>query len=415
MTEKTGIKGRNIKRELFAILYIAVNLLLFTLWVSDIALNKGQSRQIDLFSLRMSDFLADFVNTTGYCAFRSPYDNIAYADFLHKQYPPFAYVFFWFFSKFSWKMESYYAANRFLNMYQEPFFLFMLFLIFIICGIAVFELVRKNTVGPEILRYGVALSVILSLPMFYTIERGNNTLFSAIFTMVYLFEYDSDSKFKKEIALISLGAAAATKLVPAVFGILLLYEKRWKDAFRLMLYGLIFGILPFFVFGGGIRYNLPLWIRNVKMSVEGHSPFDGCSIAATIAGFLPRYRDNESLKMIILVANYTCCVLLLLAAPIYRRHWETILAVSIAVLSAQGQSWDYCLLYLIPFVIMFLNEEEFSLQGLFMWSAIIVMMSPYMLFSHVIRSRVFICVYLLWLLYEGFTQIVRSRSTLSLK
>ena len=90
-------------------------------------------------------------------------------------------------------------------------------------------------------------------------------------------------------------------------------------------------------------------------------------------------------------------------------------AVSIAVLSAQGQNWDYCLQYLMPFVIIFLNEEAFSLQGLFMWSAIIILMRPYMLFSHDIRSRIFICVDLLWLLYEGFTQIARSRSSLSLK
>ena len=90
-------------------------------------------------------------------------------------------------------------------------------------------------------------------------------------------------------------------------------------------------------------------------------------------------------------------------------------AVSIAVLSAQGQNWDYCLQYLMPFVIIFLNEEAFSLQGLFMWAAIIVMMSPYMLFSHATRSRIFICVYLLWLFYEGFTQIARRSPSLSLK
>lgn len=403
------LKVQNVYRDLFSVLYIVVSLLLFVLWLIDIAINKDQSLQLDLFSGRMNNFLADFTNPTGYCAFRSPYDNIAYADFLHKQYPPFAYIFFWLFSKFSWKMESYYAENRFIRMYQEPFFLFMLFLTFIICGIAIFELIRQNKTGSQLMRNGVAFSALLSFPVFFTIGTGNNTLFAAIFTMIYLFWYDSSNRYQREIALISLAAAAATKLAPAIFGILLLYEKRWKDALRTIIYGVVLGVLPFCVFGGGIRYNLPLWIRNLRMAVEGHSPFEGCSIAALILGFIPHALDSESARMSILLINYVFCAFLLVLAPIYRHRWETVLAVSIVVLSIQGQSWYYCLLYMVPFIIMFLNEENFSLRCLCIWVAIIVMMSPYMFFSNILRSKVFLCIFLSWLIMEGVRQLLRLR------
>ena len=404
---KTRICNQNVKRNAFSILYILMSLFLFILWVSDIAFYKDQSIQLDLFSGKMNNFLADFTNTSGYCAYRSPYDNIAYAGFLHKQYPPFAYVFFWLFSKFSWKMEEYYASNSFVEMYHEPFFLFMLFLVLIICGIVIFELIQKNKTGSQFLRYGVSISVVLSFPMLFTIGTGNNTLFAAIFTMIYLFGYDSGNMYKREIALISLAVAAATKLTPAVFGVLLLYEKRWKDAIRTALYGVILSVLPFLVFGGGIQYNFPLWLRNARMAVEGHSPFEGCSIAAIIAGFLPHLIDNVEVKGAILIVNYASCLLLLLAAPIYRRKWETVLAVSIVVLSVQGQSWYYCLMYLIPFIIMFLNEEEFSVRCVCIWVAIIIMMSPYMFFSNLLRSRIFLCIFMIWLISEGCRQLVR--------
>lgn len=304
MLREKEVENKDKKQNMFAALFVVIGFLSFSLWICDILLNKGQSRQLDLFSARMTDFLADFTNTSGYCAFRSPYDNIAYAGFWHKQYPPFAYIFFWVFSKFSWKMESYYATNNFLNMYQEPFFLVMLILVYVICCIIIFELVRKNMKGSEILRYGVAVTVILSFPMLFSIERGNNTLFASIFTMIYLFEYDSCSKCRREIALISLAVAAATKLFPAIFGILLLYQKRWKDALRTVLYGAALSVLPFFFFGGGFQYNYTLWIRNIRLAAEMHSPFEGCSIAAVIAGFVPASIATEKGRLF-----FACCQL----------------------------------------------------------------------------------------------------------
>lgn len=409
MLREKEVENKDKKQNMFAALFVVIGFLSFSLWICDILLNKGQSRQLDLFSARMTDFLADFTNTSGYCAFRSPYDNIAYAGFWHKQYPPFAYIFFWVFSKFSWKMESYYATNNFLNMYQEPFFLVMLILVYVICCIIIFELVRKNMKGSEILRYGVAVTVILSFPMLFSIERGNNTLFASIFTMIYLFEYDSCSKCRREIALISLAVAAATKLFPAIFGILLLYQKRWKDALRTVLYGAALSVLPFFFFGGGFQYNYTLWIRNIRLAAEMHSPFEGCSIAAVIAGFVPASIATEKGRLFLLVVNYLSCILLLFSAPLYRHRWETILAVTIVVLSAQGQSWYYCLLYLIPFIIMFLSEEEFSLRCMCIWGAIVLMMTPYRLMSNTLCNSIYISIFIIWLIIEGSRQAVRYK------
>ena len=94
MLREKEVENKDKKQNMFAALFVVIGFLSFSLWICDILLNKGQSRQLDLFLARMTDFLADFTNTSGYCAFRSPYDNIAYSGFWHKQYPPFAYVFF---------------------------------------------------------------------------------------------------------------------------------------------------------------------------------------------------------------------------------------------------------------------------------------------------------------------------------
>ena len=390
-------------------MFIALHFLLLALWAGDIALFKENSYQINMFSQKMSDFLADFTNTAGDCAFRSPYDNIAYSDFMHKQYPPFAYIFFWLFSKFSWKMQDYYGANRFLDMYHEPFFLLMLFVFYTLCGIAVFELVRSKKTGSAFLRCSVAAAVVLSFPMLFTMERGNNTLLAAIFTMIYLFGYNSSSGCTREIALVSLAAAAATKLFPAIFGILLLYEKRWRDALHLMIYGILLGVLPFAIFDGGVGYNFPLWVRNARMAAEGHSPFEGCSIAAVIAETIPSAIETGKGRAILLFINYFFCGLLLFLAPRFRHQWETVLAVSITVISVQGQSWHYCLLYLIPFMIMFLNEEAFSWRCICIWGSVVLMMTPYMFWPHTIRVRIFLCVFVAWLIIEGAVQLTRGR------
>ncbi len=97
---------------------------------------------------------------------------------------------------------------------------------------------------------------ILSHPFWrFAFERGNMTLYSMIFLWFSLVNYDNKDKRIRELSMISLAIAAGIKLYPAVFGLLWIRDKRYKDAIRLVIYGLIAFIAPFYILNKGTVFD----------------------------------------------------------------------------------------------------------------------------------------------------------------
>lgn len=80
--------------------------------------------------------------------------------------------------------------------------------------------------------------------LFNVIERGGLTLYISIFLLLSLHLKDTNSKYKRELALIFIAIAAGIKIYPAIFGLIYIIEKRYKEAARLVIYGLISFFYP---------------------------------------------------------------------------------------------------------------------------------------------------------------------------
>ncbi len=104
--------------------------------------------------------------------------------------------------------------------------LFLFIVVLIVCFLLLYTLVVKYTGGtknPDNILLGIAICV--SFPILHTVERGNIIFIVLIAVMVYLFYYDSESKVKKEIALLSLAFAAGIKLTLLFLGLCLFIRK----------------------------------------------------------------------------------------------------------------------------------------------------------------------------------------------
>lgn len=86
---------------------------------------------------------------------------------------------------------------------------------------------------------------IFSYPLMYCMERGNIVSLAVAFTAFFVFFRDSESKAIREISYICLALAAGLKLYPAIFGLLLLFDKKYKEAIRLVVYGILAVVIPF--------------------------------------------------------------------------------------------------------------------------------------------------------------------------
>ena len=277
-------------------------------------------------------------------------------------YPAFAYLICWILSRFApgdpvnWGTFSLSPNGNVVG-----FFFFML------CTLAVFAL------GYQLLKaYRGKALVLLTLFLFspgylYCLERGNMVILTLVFLLFFVGWYDSDQAYERELAFISLAFAAAMKIYPAVFGILLLFRKNWKDVGKTLFYGVTAFTVPFFLFGGlkdivsmfrsifsysvvqrDFGYGYKINIQNIVTA--------SCDWLTTYVKWI-NISDN--------LCNFLCyCGLLFLLAGIVTivmfagKKWQKVWALTLILTLVPTFSWIYnAIYYLVPLVV-YLKDEK---------------------------------------------------------
>ena len=361
MNLKTFSKNISYKK-IFGIVVIVS----FIMWLIAIIFDP-ESIQRDLFFKRMEDFWADATNTTGYAHNPNPYLDDS-TELRHVQYPPLAYVLF--------RFLAYAAGNvpaSYLDYFHNPLWTFLFAVTIIISLIITFTLIIKKfggSVTTDNVLVGIAICV--SYPMLYALERANIILLVMIAVMIFVFYYDSESKVKKEIALLSLAFAAGLKITPAIFGLLLIYNKDWKAAIRAVIYGILFFVLPFFYFDGGMEVvngfinnfglNLQLKPGLSSLSINGIANF---YYTTTIGVLTNTYTEaNPTIDVIVTYLKYILTAFILISNFFIKENWKKILNISIVLVVMPNISARYCLLYLVPFMVIFLKERNESKKNI---------------------------------------------------
>jgi len=206
-----------------------------------------------------------------------------------------------------------------------------------------------------------AFALCCSYPMIFSIERGNTIIFTVLLCTFYLFYYNSENKVLRELALIALAVAAAFKITPAILGIMLLYNKQFKECVRTVIYGIIMVFGPFIFLHGGFS-NIPLMFQNIELNLKTYSMPEGCTLAGSIAKFgqmiSADYKVPSALITFAKITTIVLSLILLAVVPFFKTTWEKAAAVVIVLIILPSHSGTYCILYLIPVIIMFLNEEN---------------------------------------------------------
>ncbi len=135
-----------------------------------------------------------------------------------------------------------------LRSLQQALFVFVMLLV--IMSVCIWELLKKGYGRSGAEKALFALSMILSGPMLSTIERGNIILLAFVSALFFILYYRSEKKYLRYLSYAALAVSASVKIYPALFGILILERRRWKEAALAVLLGLLVFVLPFWEFGG---------------------------------------------------------------------------------------------------------------------------------------------------------------------
>jgi len=126
----------------------------------------------------------------------------------------------------------------------------------------------------------IALALCTSgVYIFVLLWIGNSALVTCIFLIKAMELREKEDKWSRELALVLIALAAGFKIYPAIFGILYLKEKRYREAGRLILYGMIAFFVPFLFFGG--FHGLLQMLRNQAELHTGYLYYGWRSIQCT--------------------------------------------------------------------------------------------------------------------------------------
>ena len=206
----------------------------------------------------------------------------------------------------------------------------------------------------------MAVFFIFNVSMLRLFERGNILILALIFTSVFLLYRDSDDKVIRELSYISLALAAGIKLYPALFGILLLFDKKFKDAIRTCIYGILAFALPFAFYDGMDGFKA--WLDNLKLfssMKSGGVEIEGSTSLDTIFYIFKHFGIDVHVPSFVSTLMVVLPILLLIFyAFLTDIQWKKVLAITVAMILCPGAGQSYTMVFfLIPLLLMMEAKE----------------------------------------------------------
>ena len=369
-----GMKKEKLKLEYIFYILMAILIGLFLYWL----FHDDKGTQWNVFFRKTSDYFADYINVLRYSAWHDPYFNALNGP-SEKGYFPLTYLIFYWLAK-AVNFAEYRDDGVDVGMWTKNLTIanYVMLLMILIMFIQLFQMKK----GKPVTKWLMTLALAFSGIALFSYERGNVIYLAVIGMVCFIEHYQSENKVLREWAFIALAFAAAIKGYPAIFGILLIWEKRWKEAIRLMIYGLLFCFGPFALIGTGFKYNITQWLVNLGENGEKymftHNPrFGYLFFLSQMKSGDTRDMWNEVLKIIF----YILAIIGIIVISKQKTWWKkAAMLVSIIILLPTNSGF-YCGLYLFPIVVLFFNEEEHNWLDILYMLSMIVILNPFQLMT----------------------------------
>ena len=195
--------------------------------------------------------------------------------------------------------------------------------------------------------------LIVTYPVaFAAIQRGNSALLVAPLIAIALSWRNDKSKIKKEAAMILIAVCAGFKIYPAILGLLYIKEKRFKETFRLLIYGVILFFVPF-VFWGGLEGIKSFFNTLLFLNGDIHR----CSVSG-LTEEITRNLFGSTIRAFTMVIQNLFLVLCLTSFFMSKTRRGEILVLCALMTVYISSSWMYTCVYMIPVLLVFFNEKQ---------------------------------------------------------
>lgn len=216
----------------------------------------------------------------------------------------------------------------------------------------------------------------VSVPFLFEYDRGNYVLMALPFTIAFFLWYNSEKKWARELAYLSLAISVGIKIYPAAFALILLKEKRFAGFVRTAAYSVVALVLPFAFFDGGFD-NIEAFLHwltdfsgdkgtGVNVVVYGVSySFSPYNLYAILAGILGEgiidlevVQTAKAFEIVGKLTTLFIIVCIFFAGLTANRGWKVLLASALATLFVPSISFAYSgCMFVVP-ILAFLFEKN---------------------------------------------------------
>lgn len=399
---KSGIKKeRRITTNgllTFFFIFFIINLFISTVMAAS---SGGDSwKMMLLHSGNYTDLYMDFFNSI-----RDGGSENVYSE-RNNIYPPLCVLIFRFFSKFISPDLVSTPFNRRTSLQADQLCMMIYILFALTCILMLLRLIESYVNIKNAGKYKLQASIfsfmmIISYPVMFCLERGNILILSVACAMFFIFFKDSENAVVREISYISLAVSAGIKLYPAIFGLTLIVEKKYKEALRLMLYGVIVVVFPIIFFleefkstTAAISYGLlPLLDMNFLAASDGSSASLFAKIIKNLFTFTLNKKSSLNFSSVSIQnfvfmvagsgaasAKIVCAITEVIAFVslfFTKREWQKIFLLAYLMLNIPSASNSYALSFLlIPFCIFIFGVEKYRRIDLAYFAAFTLLLVP---------------------------------------
>ena len=345
----------------------ALTIILFALgWLFD-----PFATQQNLFFMWFKDFLADFFNPVIYVNDCNPYFALDHTRSARISTPLHYLVFYLFDLVIG-------SPMTFKEMLQDKTALVVAVLNLVFYEVFLFFMLAKISGGKN--KILLFLLLFSSVNMF-AIERGTLVIFTAGCIAGFLHYYQSSERKAQIFALILLSLAAALKVYPALFSLMLLKKKDFKGILFCIVLTSALGFLPMLCFKGGLD-NLQLLFGNLKEYRTFYKISPG---AKALMMLMP-----ENVVLFWLKAVDALAIGTLIYSFFSGNRERLCLATAAVIILCPTGAMPYTQLYLLPAFLLFMNRirQTHSKEDVLTAAGYILLFMPFQLSEHINKTFV---------------------------
>lgn len=211
--------------------------------------------------------------------------------------------------------------------------------------------------------------VCLTYPVVFAISRGNYELLIFIFLFLFLKSFEKKNYW---VSVLYLSMAVAMKAFPAIFLVLFIKEKRFKEAFAVLVVAATLTLASYASFTGSVVHNFRVNMENLQAYNAGWAigmhglAFGGNSLFGTLRiliGFLRPEHFYETVQGIMtiysLVSLITFGFIAIYIWVIEKSFWKCVALIVFSMNLLPHVSADYKLIHIFfPMLLFFQSAEK---------------------------------------------------------